>query len=367
MQADAQTKTILLTGGLGYIGSHTLVKLIESLHFKKTKLPEANYKILIIDDLSNSTTAIIPRLQQIIKSSCPDYTGNFFDFEQANITKLDELEGIFKKKVDAKEPIQYIIHFAAKKAVGESMQIPLEYFENNLVGSLNLLKCMEKFDCKNFIFSSSATVYGNNGNCKEEDTLTFANTYGCTKLCVEYMLKATAMCKKDWKVISLRYFNPCGAHESGIIGEAPSSYPNNLFPFLEEVVVGKRERLNVFGNDYNTKDGTGVRDYIHVVDLAKAHVSAINKLGDIQGYEVYNIGTGNGFSVLEILKTYEKVIGREIPHKIVERRPGDIDVSQCSPEKANRELNWKAEKTLEDICRDSYRWKTQNPAGFADK
>lgn len=364
MQTAAEAKTILVTGGLGYIGSHTLVELIESLHSKKLKLPESKYKVLVIDDLSNSTTSIIPRINQVLRSSFPDEKGDFFDFEEANITKLEALEAIFQKKVDEKAPIDYIIHFAAKKAVGESMEIPLVYFDNNLVGSLNLLKCMEKFNCKNFIFSSSATVYGNNSNCKEEDPLTFANTYGCTKLCVEYMLKATAQCKKDWRVISLRYFNPCGAHESGLIGEAPSSYPNNLFPFLEEVVVGKRERLNIFGNDYNTKDGTGVRDYIHVVDLAKAHVSAINKLENIQGYEVYNLGTGNGSSVLEILQAYEKVIGREIAHKIVERRPGDIDISQCVPEKANRELNWKAEKTLEDMCRDSYRWKTQNPNGF---
>lgn len=364
MQSEAQTTTILITGGLGYIGSHTLVELIESLNSKKLKLPEANYKVLVIDDLSNSSTAIIPRINQVLRSSFPAEKGDFFQFEQANITKLEDLEAIFQKKVDEKAPIDYIIHFAGKKAVGESMQMPLYYFDNNLVGSLNLLKCMEKFNCKNFIFSSSATVYGNNGNCKENDPLMFANTYGCTKLCVEHMLNATAQCKKDWRVISLRYFNPCGAHESGLIGEAPSSYPNNLFPFLEEVVVGKRERLNIFGNDYNTKDGTGVRDYIHVVDLAKAHVSAVNKLESIKGYEVYNLGTGNGSSVLEIVKAYEKVIGREIPHKIVERRPGDIDISQCVPEKANRELNWKAEKNLEDMCRDSYRWKTQNPNGF---
>jgi len=364
MEAQPQTKTILVTGGLGYIGSHTIVELVTSLHNKKTKLPEANYKILIVDDLSNSSTAVIPRINQVLDSVCANHTGDYFEYQNGNVTDLPGLEAIFQARIDSKQPIEYIIHFAALKAVGESMQFPLKYFDNNFVGSLNLLKCMEKFNCKNFIFSSSATVYANNGDAKEQDPLSFANPYGCTKLIVEHMLQATAMCKKDWRVISLRYFNPCGAHESGMLGESPSNYPNNLFPTLEDVIVGKRERLSVFGSDYNTKDGTGVRDYLHVVDLAKAHVCAMNKLGDISGSEVYNLGTGTGYSVLEIIKTYEKVIGREIPHKIVDRRPGDIDVSQCNPSKANRELNWKAEKTLEDMCKDSYRWKTQNPSGY---
>ncbi len=367
MEVQSGTETILIPGGLGYIGSHTVIELVEALVHKKTKLPGSQYKVLIIDDLSNTTTSVIPRLNEILKKSCPGETENYFEFEKVDIRNLADLEATFQSKIDKKEPINYIIHFAAKKAVGESMQIPLEYFDNNFVGSLNLLKCMEKFGCKNFIFSSSATVYGNNGNCKETDPLMFANTYGCTKLCVEYMLQSTSACKRDWRIISLRYFNPCGSHESGTIGEDPSSYPNNLFPFLEEVVVGKRERLNVFGNDYKTKDGTGVRDYIHVVDLAKAHLSALDKLKDIEGYEVYNLGTGAGYSVLDIVNTYSKVIGREIPHKIVERRPGDIDISQCVPEKANRELNWKAEKTLEDMCRDSYKWKSQNPNGYKEQ
>ena len=366
METKDQVKTILITGGTGYIGSHTIVELIDSILSKKVKLPEAEYKVLTIDNLTNSTEAVIPRMNRILRSSHPNQTGDFFEFQKADITDLPALEAIFLAKKDAKEPIEYIVHFAGLKSVGESMLMPLEYFDNNLIGSLNLLKCMEKFQCKNFIFSSSATVYGKNGDCKEADPLMFANTYGCTKLCIEHMLKATAQCKSDWRVISLRYFNPCGAHESGIIGDLPSSLPNNLFPFLEDVVVGKRAELSVFGSDYETKDGTGVRDYIHVVDLAKAHICAIGKLGELSGYEVYNVGTGTGYSVLDIIKAYEKVIQKPIPHKIVGRRPGDIDISQCRPEKANRELSWKAEKNLEDMCRDSYRWKSQNPNGFAD-
>ena len=367
MQSKSATQTILIPGGLGYIGSHTIVELIESLLNKKIHLLESNYKVTIVDDLSNSTTLVISRINQILRASCPDYSEDILEFEKINIKNFKELETLFQTKCEKNEPISYIIHFAAKKAVGESTQIPLEYFENNFVGSLNLLKCMEKYNCKNFIFSSSATVYGNNGNCKEEDPLTFANPYGCTKLCVEHMLEATAKCKSDWRIISLRYFNPCGAHESGLIGESPSSFPNNLFPFLEDVAIGKRERLNVFGDDYETNDGTGVRDYIHVVDLAKAHINALEKIHEIQGYEVYNLGTGCGYSVLEILNAYSRAIGKEIPYKVVGRRPGDIDISKCVPEKAHRELKWKAEKSLEDMCKDSYRWKINNPNGFEEK
>ena len=367
MQATTLTQTILIPGGLGYIGSHTIIELLESILQKKIQLPPYNYKVLVVDDLSNSTMSVIPRLNQILKTSCPNYSEDIIEFGKIDIKSSSELESLFHRKSEKNEPINYIIHFAAKKAVGESMQFPLDYFENNFVGTLNLLKCMEKYNCKNFIFSSSATVYGNNGNCKEEDPLMFANPYGCTKLCVEYLLQATAKCKSDWRIISLRYFNPCGAHESGLIGESPSSFPNNLFPFLEDVVVGKRERLNVFGNDYNTPDGTGVRDYIHVVDLAKAHINALEKINDIKGCEVYNLGTGTGYSVLEIINTYSKVIGKDIPYYIVGRRPGDIDISKCVPERAHRELRWKAEKTLEDMCRDSFRWKTQNPNGFEEK
>jgi UDP-glucose 4-epimerase len=364
MATQAKSSTILITGGLGYIGSHTLVELIESIYQNKLTVPEATYKVLIVDDLSNSTDAKIPRLNKILKDSLQVETESFFDYEKISVIDVPALEDLFQRRIDAGAPISHILHFAALKAVGESMHIPLQYFDTNVVGTINLLKCMEKFDCKNFIFSSSATVYGNNPSCKEEDLTMFASPYGCTKLVVDNILKATASVKKDWSCISLRYFNPCGAHASGLIGEFPTSFPNNLFPYIEELAIGKREILSIFGSDYNTKDGTGVRDYIHVADLAKAHICAVNKLKDIQGYEVYNIGTGTGYSVLDILKAYSKACGRDLPYKLADRRAGDIDVSLCCPDKATRELGWKAERGLEDMCNDSYRWRSQNVNGF---
>ncbi len=367
MDSNIQTQTILIPGGLGYIGSHTVVCILESILKKSVKLSNTAYKVLIIDNLYNSTPSVLPRIHKILKKASPDYSEKMLEFQDIDLKNLDQLDAVFAQKHEQKEPISYIIHFAAMKAVGESMRIPLTYFDNNIVGSLNVLKCMEKHGCKNLIFSSSATVYGNNGNCKEDDQLTFTNPYGCTKLCVEHILKSMTECKADWKIISLRYFNPAGAHESGLMGEAPSSYPNNLFPYLEEVVVGKKEELKIFGKDYNTKDGTGVRDYIHVMDLAKAHTVALEKLSSITKYEVYNLGTGIGYSVLDILEAYSKAIGKRIPYSFAERRAGDVDEIKCVPEKANKELNWKAEKNLDEMCADSYRWKSLNPNGFEDK
>ena len=355
------SNTILITGGVGYIGSHTVVELLQFLHHQQE---QSKYKVLVIDNLSNSTKALFPRMNKILRETLKVNSDDFFDFEQVDITNLSDLEGVFQKRRDNNCPISHIIHFAAKKAVGESMSIPISYFENNINGTVYLLKCMEKYDCKNLIFSSSSTVYGNNSNCKETDSNVFTNPYGCTKLCVDYILKATAFAKPDWSLISLRYFNPCGAHNSGLMVEFPTSFPNNLFPYIEELAIGKREILNIFGSDYDTRDGTCIRDYIHVVDVAKAHVSALNKLKEVKGFEVYNLGTGRGYSVLEIVTTYSKVIGKELPYKLVDRRAGDVAISQSCPDKANKELNWKAELNLEDMCRDSYRWRSANPNGF---
>jgi UDP-glucose 4-epimerase len=366
MQTSKGKKTILVTGGIGFIGSHTVVELISSLYSKQLKLPDGfEYDILIVDNLSNSNPKIMERMNQILDPLGPsDKKGAHFRFKEVELLELTQIDSAFAECSSKGAPIDYVIHFAAKKAVGESMQKPLLYFDNNFVGTLNVLKCMEKYDSKNFIFSSSATVYGPNRDSKEGDPLSFANPYGATKICVEHMIDATARCKPEWSVISLRYFNPCGAHPSGLIGESPQGFPNNLFPFIEEIVKGKRDMLSVFGNDYPTKDGTGVRDYLHVVDLAKAHVMAVNKFSEVKGYNIYNVGTGNGCSVLDIVNTYSRVSGKEIPYKIVERRPGDLDMFLANPEKANKELGWKAEKNLEDMCRDSYNWVKTHPNGF---
>ena len=362
---SSRKSTILVTGGTGYIGTHTIVELIQNLYAGKLTLNTSECNVLLVDNLSNSSEKILDRVNLIIDPIAPENKkGKHFEFRKLDVLDLPSLETLFAEYKDKNEKIDYIIHFAAKKAVGESTEKPLLYFENNFVGTLNLLKCMEKFECKNFIFSSSATVYGANNYCKEGDPMSFSNPYGATKVCVEHILDATTRCKSDWNVISLRYFNPCGAHESNLIGELPSGFPNNLFPFIEDIVKGKRECLNIFGNDYPTKDGTGVRDYLHVVDLAKAHVSALNKLKDCQGYQIYNIGTGVGYSVLDIVTTYSKVSNIEIPYKIVGRRNGDVDSVCGCPDRANKELGWKAEKNLEDMCRDSYNWVSKNPNGI---
>ncbi len=281
-----------------------------------------------------------------------------------DVLDLPRVDDIFLQRVTGKCPITKVIHLAGKKAVGESVKFPLMYYENNFVGTLNILKCMEKHDCKKFIFSSTATVYGCNDNCREDSPINPLHPYSSTKVCMEYVLRDFANSKPDYQIISLRYFNPAGAHPSGLIGDSPSVFPNNLFPFVEQVIIGKRPLLTIFGNDYKTHDGTGIRDYVHIVDLAKAHVVALEQLEKTKGFDIFNLGTAKGYSVFDIVNTYNKVIGKEIPYKMGERRPGDVDALVCVCEKANRELNWKVEKSLEDMCRDSYNFILKNPEGI---
>lgn len=333
---------ILVTGGAGYIGSHTCLELLNR-----------DYEVVVVDNLSNSKYESLKRVMQI--------TGKELKFYEADILDKIALEKVFKEN-----DIYAVIHFAGLKAVGESTQIPLKYYQNNINGTLNLCDCMSKFNVKNLIFSSSATVYGSPKSVpiKEDFPLDATNPYGRTKLFLEYILKDLAVADKDFNVILLRYFNPIGAHESGLIGEDPNGIPNNLLPYITQVSTGKLECLNVFGNDYNTKDGTGVRDYIHVTDLAIGHIKAIDKLKEKPSVAVYNLGTGKGYSVLEIIKSFEKASGKEIPYKIVDRRPGDIDECYADPTKAYEELGFKTQYDIEKMCRDSYNWQSKNPNGY---
>ncbi len=333
---------ILVTGGAGYIGSHTCLELLNR-----------DYEVVVVDNLSNSKYESLKRVMQI--------TGKKLKFYEADILDKIALEKVFKEN-----DIYAVIHFAGLKAVGESTQIPLKYYQNNINGTLNLCECMSKFDVKNLIFSSSATVYGSPKSVpiKEDFPLDATNPYGRTKLFLEYILKDLAHANKDFNVILLRYFNPIGAHESGLIGEDPNGIPNNLLPYITQVSTGKLECLNVFGNDYNTKDGTGVRDYIHVTDLAIGHIKAIDKLKENPSVAVYNLGTGKGYSVLEIIKSFEKASGKEIPYKIVDRRPGDIDECYADPTKAYEELGFKTQYDIEKMCKDSYNWQSKNPNGY---
>ncbi|MBR2533483.1 MAG: UDP-glucose 4-epimerase GalE [Erysipelotrichaceae bacterium] len=326
---------ILVTGGTGYIGSHTCVELINN-----------GYEVVIVDNLNNSSIDVIDKIQQI--------TGIKPVFYQVDILEKDGLEKVFEEN-----QLNAVIHFAGYKAVGESVAIPLTYYENNISGSINLYQLMKKHHVNNLVFSSSATVYGDDFDVpfKEEYGLgTTTNPYGTTKKMNEMII--TDMCKadSDLSCVLLRYFNPIGAHESGLIGEIPNGIPNNLVPYIAQVVSGQREYLNVWGNDYNTPDGTGVRDYIHVVDLARAHVKAIEYALNHKGTEVINIGTGKGYSVMEVLKAYEKACGKEIPYRIMNRRPGDIAVCYADTEKAERLLGFKAEYDIDRMCEDSYRF-----------
>ena len=326
---------ILVTGGTGYIGSHTCVELINN-----------GYEVVIVDNLNNSSIDVIDKIQQI--------TGIKPVFYQVDILEKDGLEKVFEEN-----QLNAVIHFAGYKAVGESVAIPLTYYENNISGSINLYQLMKKHHVNNLVFSSSATVYGDDFDVpfKEEYGLgTTTNPYGTTKKMNEMII--TDMCKadSDLSCVLLRYFNPIGAHESGLIGEIPNGIPNNLVPYIAQVVSGQREYLNVWGNDYNTPDGTGVRDYIHVVDLARAHVKAIEYALNHKGTEVINIGTGKGYSVMEVLKAYEKAYGKEIPYRIMNRRPGDIAVCYADTEKAERLLGFKAEYDIDRMCEDSYRF-----------
>lgn len=334
--------SILVTGGAGYIGSHTSVELLK-----------AGYRIVILDNLSNSKPESLNRIREI--------TGSDFRFYKADLLDKDALTSVFNEnRIDA------VIHFAGLKAVGESVQIPLHYYHNNITGTLILCKVMQKFDVKRIVFSSSATVYGmpETVPISEDFPLSATNPYGRTKLMIEEILQDLYISDKSWSISLLRYFNPIGAHQSGIIGEDPNGIPNNLMPYITQVAVGKLKELKVFGNDYPTKDGTGVRDYIHVVDLAVGHLKALNKAMSGSGIDVYNLGTGKGYSVLEIVSAFEKATGIKIPYDIVGRRSGDVAECFADPTKAEIELNWKAKRGIEEMCADAWRWQAQNPHGY---
>ena len=323
---------VLVTGGLGFIGSHTCCELLNE-----------GYEVVVVDNLSNSKIDVVDKIKAI--------TGKDFKFYQDDVCSEDALERIFNEnQIDA------VIHFAAYKAVGESVKLPIMYYQNNLGSTLNLCNVMKKHDCKKIVFSSSATVYGSPDKLpiKEDFPLSTTNPYGTTKLMIEQILKDVVVADPDLSVVVLRYFNPIGAHESGLIGENPNGIPNNLMPYIVRVATKELEILSVFGNDYDTHDGTGVRDYIHVVDLAKGHLKAIEKADKQKGINYYNLGTGTGYSVLDLVKAFEKVNGVEVPYKIVGRRAGDIASCYADPSKAYVELGWKAEKGIEEMCRDSY-------------
>lgn len=335
---------ILVTGGLGYIGSHTCVELLD-----------AGYDIVVVDNLYNSDISVKDRIEKI--------TGKTFKFYEDDVCDEEALEKIFSEnKIDA------VIHFAAYKAVGESVKLPLNYYENNLTSTIKLCKVMKRHKVNAFVFSSSATVYGSPKTLpiKEDFPLSTTNPYGSTKLYNEGILKDVSISDDKFSVIILRYFNPIGAHHSALIGEDPKGIPNNLMPYIVKVAAGELECLNVFGNDYNTHDGTGVRDYIHVVDLAKGHLKAIEKAMEEPGVKYYNLGTGTGYSVLDLVTTYEKVNNVKVPYKIVGRRPGDIDACYADPTKAYEELGWKAELGIEEMCRDSYLYQEKFKKGLND-
>mgnify|MGYP000931292274 FL=1 len=335
-------KRILVTGGAGYIGSHTVVELIA-----------AGYEAIIVDNFSNSSVEVLDRLKTITGVDVPFYKGSISDKE-------------FMNRVFEENQIDAVIHFAAYKAVGESVQEPLKYYKNNVCGTISLLDIMKLHKVEHIIFSSSATVYGmNNISPLTEDLPTSAtNPYGYTKLMMEQILTDVALALSDWSVTNLRYFNPIGAHESGLIGEAPNGIPNNLMPYITQVAVGKLQELSVFGNDYDTHDGTGVRDYIHVVDLAKGHVLALKHNLENKGVAIFNLGTGIGYSVLDMVKAFENVNSVKVPYTIKDRRPGDVATCYADASKANDILGWKAEKTLQDMMRDSWRWQSSNPNGY---
>jgi len=333
---------VLVTGGAGYIGSHTCVELLE-----------AGYDIVVIDNLSNSKEESLNRVEKI--------TGKELVFYKVDILDKDALIEVFSQhKFDA------VIHFAGLKAVGESVEKPLLYYHNNITGSLTLFEVMNEYDVKCIVFSSSATVYGDPHTVpiKEDFPLYPTNPYGRTKLIIEQILKDLFVADNSWNIILLRYFNPVGAHSSGDIGEDPNGIPNNLFPFISQVAVGKLKELSVFGNDYPTDDGTGVRDYIHVVDLAKGHLKALDKISHKKGVHTYNLGTGRGYSVLEIVRAFENASDAHIPYKIVARRPGDIAVCYADSALAKKELGWEAEKGILDMCADSWKWQSKNPNGY---
>ena len=335
---------VLVTGGAGFIGSHTVIQLIE-----------AGYEPVIVDNLYNSSEICIDRLQQI--------TG-----KQVEFIKLDVLDTDALSKVFADHDFKFVIHFAALKAVGESVSVPLKYYKINVGGTVNLVEVMQEYGCKNLIFSSSATVYGTPNYLPLDEThptgAGITNPYGQTKHVNECILSDLCRSDPEWNICLLRYFNPVGAHKSGLIGEDPKDIPNNLLPYVSQVAVGRRECLSVFGSDYETPDGTGVRDYIHVVDLAEGHVKALAKLNEKCGLKIYNLGTGSGYSVLDMVAAFSKASEREIPYKLVDRRAGDIASCYADPVLARTELKWVAERGLEQMCADAWNWQHKNPQGF---
>lgn len=333
---------VLVTGGAGYIGSHAAVELLKN-----------GYDIVVMDNLSNSEMEAIKRVK--------DLTGKDFPFYEADLLDAETMDLIFTQhNIDA------VMHFAGLKAVGESVTLPLNYYRNNVIGTLILCEIMKKHNVKKMVFSSSATVYGNPEKVPIDESfpLSATNSYGRTKLIIEEILGDLFISDSTWRIAILRYFNPIGAHKSGRIGESPKGTPNNLMPYITQVAIGKQEQLRIFGDDYKTPDGTGIRDYIHVVDLVKGHVKALQYLENHEGVEIFNLGTGTGYSVLDLVKSFSEATSKNIPYKIVERRPGDIGVCYANVEKAKRLLEWQAEKDLQEMCEDSWRWQSLNPDGF---
>ncbi|MDQ8738356.1 UDP-glucose 4-epimerase GalE [Paenibacillus sp. LHD-38] len=335
---------ILITGGAGYIGSHTCLELLN-----------IGYEVVVVDNLSNSNKESLDRVDKI--------TGKHIQFYNIDLLDRENLEAVFmENKIDA------VIHFAGFKAVGESVELPLSYYQNNITGTIILCQVMQKYNVKKMVFSSSATVYSptTSGAISEDSPLGATNPYGRTKLMIEEILRDLYVSDNSWSISLLRYFNPVGSHISGRIGEDPNGIPNNLTPYITQVAVGKLNQLRIFGDDYPTSDGTGVRDYIHVVDLAKGHLKAIDKVMIVTGVEAYNLGTGKGYSVLEMVHAFEQTSGKSIPYIIVDRRPGDVAVCYADSSKAKRELGWVAERGIEEMCADAWRWQLNNPNGYHD-
>lgn len=334
--------SVLVTGGTGFIGSHTCVELLDK-----------GYEIVVMDNLSNSKFESVKRIEQLTNKTFKFYKVDMLDFN--GVCKIFD-----ENKIDS------VIHFAGLKAVGESVQKPLEYYNNNIVGTVNLLRVMGKFNCKNMIFSSSATVYGvdNSPPYTEDMTTSATNPYGYTKVMIEQILRDLCIADSNWSVVSLRYFNPIGANKSGLIGEDPNGIPNNLVPYIAQVAIGRLEKLSIYGNDYKTPDGTGVRDYIHVVDLAKGHISALDYAKNHRGFEPINLGTGNGSSVLEVVASYEKACNKKIIKGFAPRRAGDLAISYANAQKAKRLLNWEAKYNIDEMCVDSWNFTVKNPNGL---
>ena len=346
---DPKDTCVLVTGGAGFIGSHTVIELLQ-----------AGYEVVVVDDLSNASVIALDRVRQIVG----DEAAARLTFYEDNILDRDAMNRIFTAHA-----VDRVIHFAGFKAVGESVKKPVEYYHNNIEGTLTLVDMMRQHGCKSIIFSSSSTVYGDPDKLpltEESPKKTCTNPYGWTKWMIEQILTDIHTADPEWDVVLLRYFNPIGAHPSGLIGEDPKGIPNNLVPYVAQVAVGKLPAVQVFGDDYPTPDGTGVRDYIHVVDLAKGHVSALAWMNGKTGVEVFNLGTGTGSSVLDVIKAFSKACGKELPYVVKPRRGGDIAANWCDASKAEREMGWKAQYDLDDMCRDSWNWQSHNPNGFED-